>query len=152
MVVQSLLLLGMGLAFTAVGAPRNDWSVVAKLSPGTRVEAFSKDSRQSVVKGSVVRASAESLVVNGKAGEVLLDRATIRVLKTAAAQRRVRSGLIGVGAGAAAGLAVGTAVCLYCRNEGHSGFQHIGLAIGAALGAIAFLPMPYQTIYRAPKK
>lgn len=25
-------------------------------------------------------------------------------------------------------------------------------AIGAALGALAFIPMPYETIYKVPKK
>ena len=146
------MLLSTGLAFTVMAAPKTDWSVVAKLAPGTRVEALPKDHRQPIVKGAVVRASEVSLVLIGKAGEVSLDRATVKVVKTAAPHRRVRSGLIGVGAGAAAGLAIGAAVCLYCPNEGYSGFQQIGLALGAALGAIAFLPMPYETIYKVPKK
>jgi hypothetical protein len=152
MAMRTLLAVCTGFALCAVAAPKTDWSVVAKLAAGTRVEVLPKDYRQQIVKGTVVRASDASMVVSGKTGEVSLDRASVRVVRTAAPHRRVRSGLIGVGVGTAAGLAIGTAVCLYCPNEGHSGFQGVGLAVGAALGAIAFLPMPYETIYKIPKK
>lgn len=152
MAMRTLLALSTGFAICAVAAPKTDWSVVAKLAPGTRVEALLKDHRRPLVKGTVVRASEVSLVVSGKTGEVSLERATVKVVKTAAPHRRVRSGLIGVGVGAAVGVAIGAAICLYCRNEGHTGFEGAGLAVGAALGAIAFLPMPYETVYKVPKK
>ena len=152
MVMRTLLIFSTGLAICAVAAPKTDWSVVAKLAPGARVEVVPKDYRQPLVKGTLVRASAVSLVVSGKTGEVAIDQASVRVVRTAAPHRRVRSGLIGVGVGTAAGVIIGYAVCPYCPNEGDSSFQAYGLAVGAALGALAFLPLPYETIYKVPKK
>ncbi len=152
MVMRWLLILSTGLAICAVAAPKADWSVVAELAPGARVEVVPKDYRQPIVKGTLVRASAVSLVVSGKTGEVSLDQASVRVVRTAAPHRRVRSGLIGVGVGTAAGVIIGYAVCPYCPNEGTNRFQAYGLAVGAALGALAFLPLPYETVYKVPKK
>jgi hypothetical protein len=45
-----------------LGRPRNDWNVVAALSPGTQVQVATKKSR---VGGTVVRASVDSLAVTG---------------------------------------------------------------------------------------
>jgi hypothetical protein len=139
-------------AATMSGAPTADWSGVAGLPPGTKIEAFPTDRKQTMVKGVVVRTTADALVVSSKSGEVSLTRSEVRIVKAARPGRRSRNGLIGVAVGAAGGYFAGLAICLYCGNEGHSGFGGHGAALGAVLGAIAFLPMPYITIYKAPKK
>ena len=140
------------VSLRASGAPPPDWNVVAKLAPGTRVHVYSMDRSTSDVRGTVVTVSAESLVVKSKAGETSIQRSGVKRVKVAAPHRRTRNGLMGLAIGAGAGLAAGWAVCVYCANEGHSGYWPHGLGAGSVLGALAFLPMPYVTIYQAPRK
>ena len=129
-----------------------DWTAVATLPAGTRVEVIRKDHSLPMAKGTVVRGSADSLVVLAKSGEISVPVPDVEIVKVAAPQRRTRNGLIGLAAGAAAGFAVGTAICPYCSNEGNPGFAGQGAALGAGLGALAFLPLPYRTIYKVRRK
>lgn len=137
-----LLLLAAATAFA-------DWSAVERLAPGTRVEvALAK----SGVRGMLVRASGDAIAVTAKSGEVSVPRAEVKRVMIASPRKRMRNGLLGVGIGAGAGAVAGALVCLYCRNEGHRGFEAPFAALGAALGAIAFAAPPYETVYRAPKR
>ncbi len=136
----------------AWGAPPSDWNVVARLAAGTRVRVYPSDRSMPDVRGTIVKASAESMMIKGKSGETSIQSSDVKRVKIAAPHRRTRNGMMGVAIGAGAGLAAGVAVCIYCANEGHSGFWPHGLAVGAALGALAFLPTPYVTIYQAPRR
>jgi len=145
MVAAALIVFAVAVS----AAPRNDWSVVAALSPGTQVQVATKQSRAG---GTVVRASVDSLAVTGKSGEISVARGDVREVKIAAPHKRLRNGLIAVGVGAAIGFTIGWAVCVYCTNEGHSGYFWQGMGIGAGAGALGFIGLPYDTIYKAPKK
>lgn len=133
-------------------APPSDWKAVERLAPGTRVQALPMDRKAPEVKGTVVRASADSLTVLSKTGETSLVRAAVKRVQIADPGRRTRNGLIAMGVGAAVGAVAGELVCLYCRNEGHTGFAPYGLAAGAGLGALGFLGTPYRTVYQAARK
>ena len=133
-------------------APPSDWRIVERLAAGTRVQALLKDRKAPEVKGKVVRTPAESLTVLGKAGETSLAHADVRRIRIADPGRRTRNGLIAVGVGAGVGALVGELICVYCRNEGHTGFAPHGLAVGAGLGTLGFLGTPYRTIYQAARK
>lgn len=150
--VRVLLFALTAASMPAWAAPPADWNVVARLAPGTRVQVYPIDRAKPEARGTVVSASANSLVVSGKSGEVSLQSLEIKLVKIAAPQRRVRNGLLGLAIGGGAGIAAGVAICPYCRNEGHTGFEGAGAAIGAGFGALVFLPTPYQTIYKAPRK
>ena len=66
------------------------------------------------------------------------------------ASRKLRNGLIWTALGAGAGAALGAAVCPHCANEGAGAkYTAPAAAIGAALGALKFLSVPYRTIYQS---
>jgi hypothetical protein len=71
MVAAALIVFAVAVS----AAPRNDWSVVAALSPGTQVQVATKQSR---VSGTVVRASVDSLAVTSKSGEISVARGDVR--------------------------------------------------------------------------
>lgn len=144
------LILAAGLALP--GAPPSHWAAVEGIAPGTRVRVSETGRGKPEVSGTLVRAGANSIVVNSKTGERAVDRSAVRVIQVAAPQRRMRQGLIGVGVGTGIGLGLGLAVCPYCPNEGSRRFEGIGAALGAGIGALGFLFTPYQTIYKAPKR
>ena len=139
-------------ALTLPAAAIEGWDRVASLAHGTKIEVLPQGRSQPHIKGTVLSSSPEALRVQANSGEFSWQRAEIRIVKIAAPGRRTRNGLIGVAIGGAVGLAIGEGVCVYCRNEGHPGFGAAGLAVGAGVGALASLPTPYQTIYKAPRK
>ena len=151
MVRVTLLAFGVA-ALTLPAAQMDGWDRVSSLAPGTKIEVLPQDRSQPHIKGTLLSASPEALRVQARSGELAWQRSEIRIVKIEAPGRRARNGLIGVAIGAAAGLAIGEAVCVYCRNEGHPGFGIAGLAAGAGVGALAFLPTPYQTVFKAPRR
>lgn len=147
-----VLALAAGLAVAVQAAPPSNWSAVERIAPGTRIRVVENGRGKPEVKGTLVRAGADTIVINGKTGETSLDRTAVKILQVEAPHRRVRQGLISLGVGAGIGLGVGVAVCPYCRNEGTTRYEGIGAALGAGIGAIGFLFTPYQTVYKAPKR
>lgn len=148
-----LALAAASLAAAVVqAAPPSNWSAVERIAPGTRLRVVESGRGKPEVKGTLVRAGADTIVINGKTGETSLDRTAVKILQVEAPHRRVRQGLISLGVGAGIGLGVGVAVCPYCRNEGTTRYEGIGAALGAGIGAIGFLFTPYQTVYKAPKR
>lgn len=139
-------------AIAAASAFAADWDAVRSMAPDTKVQVTTAD--KSGVSGKLVRATADSIVVATKKGEVSTAVANVRVVKVADASKRARNGIIGTAIGLGAGLAIGFAVCPGCSGEGVAWkYTGPGAAMGAAAGAAAgFLPLPYRTIYRAPRR
>jgi hypothetical protein len=142
----------IAFALAAAAAPNTDWTVVATMAPGTQVQVSMIGHSKPRIDGTVLRGTPDSLVVSRKSGETSVARTEVKEVKIAAPHKRTRDGLIAVGVGAALGFVIGWAICVYCTNEGHSGYFWQGMGIGAGIGAVGFIPVPYDTIYKAPKK
>jgi hypothetical protein len=135
------------VAILATGNLFGQWTAVERLPVDSRIELVTGSRDRT--KATFVSATGEQVVIRDASGERTVSRADVREVKVAAPDRRVRNGLIGVAVGAAAGAGVGWAICPQCSNEG-AGQKYVGpgVAIGAAIGALAFLPSPYRTIYK----
>ncbi len=135
------------LSLCVVAAFGADWTAVQRIPPAQKIEITMRDGTRT--RAAFVSAAADALIVREKAGERSFDRADIREIKVADPPRRLRNGLLWTAAGAGAGAGIGAAVCPQCSNEG-AGFKYVGpgLAIGAGIGALGFLPAPYRTVYR----
>jgi len=140
------------LLCAAACADAAGWEAVRALSPGLEVRLSTASG--AVLRGTIVSVSADSIAVATGNGQEAVPAASVLVVKTADPSRRLRNGLIGSAAGLAVGGGIGFAVCPGCSGEGRRWkFLAPGLALGAALGAAAgFLPRPYRTVYRAPRK
>ena len=117
-----------------------------RVAPDHKVEVATKSE---TTRGKFVSASDTAVVVRTKAGEQSIARADVKKVRVADPSRRARNGLIGTAIGVGAGVGLGFAICPYCANEGNGG-KYVGpmAAGGAGVGALAFLPEGYSTIYR----
>ncbi len=135
------------VSLSTVAAFAGDWSAVQRIPREHRIEIAMRNGTRT--RARFISAGADSVVVREKSGERSIVRTEIREVKVADPPRRWRNGLIWTAVGAAAGAGVGKAICPYCANEGHGDkFVAPGLAIGAAAGALGFLPAPYRTVYK----
>ena len=126
-----------------------DWQDVQRIPKEQKVEVATRDG--SYKRGAhFVSATADALVIREKSGERSIARTDVRRVLASDPSRRIRNGAIWTAIGAGAGLGIGFAVCPYCGNEGH-GDKYVGpgVAIGAGLGALAFIPAPYRTVYKS---
>jgi len=123
------------------------WDGVERLPADSKIELVTVSRERT--KATLVSATGDQVVIQDGSGERTVSRPDVREVKVAAPERRVRNGLIGVAVGATAGAAIGWGVCPHCPNEG-AGQKYVGpgVAIGAGIGALAFLPSPHRTIYR----
>lgn len=122
------------------------WESVRRLVPGQQVEVQTVASK---IRGAFVSADASILVVRSKAAEQSIAINGVQRVRIIDPSRRLRNGLIGVGIGVGAGIGIGFAICPHCANEGDGGKFVAPLAgIGAAAGALAFVPPAWRTIYR----
>ncbi len=137
-----VLLLSAGAMFAA------EWEAIRRIPPDREIEVKTRNGTR--LRAAFVSATAEAVVVREKPGERSIARSEIRQVRVADPLRRVRKGLIWTAVGAGAGLALGWAVCPHCASEG-SGYKFVGpgVAIGAGLGALGFLPVPYRTVYKS---
>jgi hypothetical protein len=125
-----------------------EWGAVQRLAADRKIEVTERNGKQT--RAVFVSATGEAMVVREKTGERSITRSEIRKVRVSEPSRRIRNGLIWTAIGAGAGAAIGFAVCPYCSNEGHGDkFVGPGVAIGAGLGALGFLPVPYRTVYQS---
>jgi hypothetical protein len=136
------LMLVAGMAFAA------EWDAIQRIPVDQKIEITTR--KGASTRGAFVSATGESIIVREKSGQRSVARADIRKVRVADPSRRLRNGLIWTAVGAALGAAIGAAVCPYCPNEGH-GYTFVGpgVAIGAGVGALSFLPTPYRTVYKS---
>ena len=122
------------------------WESVQRLAPGQQLHVQTVASE---LRGTFVRADTSTLVVRLKATEQSIAINEVQRVRVVDPSRRLRNGLIGVGIGVGTGIGIGFAICPHCANEGDGGKFVAPLAgIGAAAGALAFLPPSWRTIYR----
>ena len=147
---RSLLLFLLLIAFGLVPllqAQESRWQNLAQIRPGTKIQVVEQSLKSTSCR--FVRFSETDLKLNVEGKEVVLPREQVyRVSVTG--KNRKRNTLIALGAGAAAGLALGAA--LMERESGYGGAvagSAVGIAgLGAGIGAL--LPAS-KTVYRAER-
>ena len=127
---------------------RDSWDNLKQLQPGQRIEVV--DMKLKSLKGTFVSFSEEAISLRVKESEVAVPRPDVLRVSLRENSKRTRNLLIGLGIGAAGGLAAG--VGLMEREPGYAGavagttvlFAVVGAGLGAAFPG-------YQTIYRVKR-
>ena len=132
------------LLATTLAWGQQEWAAVRGLRPEAKVEVHAKGYPKE--RGRVVSVMEDRLTIRTGKGEQAYDRTAIKRVKVPSMGKRAVWGAIGV----AGGLAAGGLACASCANEGHSEKRTQYMALGAAVGALAFLIPGYTTIYKAP--
>jgi hypothetical protein len=130
----------------AAQAADADWMLLRGLAKDGKVEVQAYGERG--VFGRFVRVSDESITLSAQGAEKEFARKDVQRIKVPSPGRRMLYGVIGV----AAGIAVGAVVCPGCINEGAQDIEGRNIAIGAGVGALAFLIPGSRTIYKGPKR
>lgn len=143
-------IIAAGLALTAA-ARSADWANLNQLTPGAEI-------RVSLVSGKTVRgffqsATAESVVLNAATSQETFSRQEVKRVQLKRQGHRGRNTLIGLGVGAAGGLAIGTAAD---HGTGGDVFNNLGkialTPLGAIIGTVVGVALPtggWREIYRA---
>lgn len=130
----------------ALSAAQSDWTLVTALPAGAKVEIHRQD--VPAVRGTLVRATGNEVVVQAKKGEESIPRPDVQRVKIRSLGRRLLYGAIPVGIG----MVAGALICHGCLGEGDGVLLGQMMALGAGAGALGFLIPGYKTIYKAPKK
>jgi len=128
----------------------NSWNNLKQLRAGQEIEVV--DMKLKSLKGTFTSFSEEAISLRTDGGEVGVRRDDVFRVTLREGSKRLRNTLIGMGIGAAGGVAAG--VGLMERETGYAGavagtvalFAGIGAGIGAAL------PAGTPTVYRAPQR
>jgi len=145
--IRSLLIALAGAGLVLAAPVSKGWDNLGRLNPGTRIEVVS--SRQAET-GEFVSSSTESLTIRTHGGERKFLRQDVERITARSQPHRKRNFLIGVGVGAAIGLAVDQTLGRYLRNESNpSSARPIiwGVPIAVCGGIGAAMP-GYTVIYR----
>ncbi len=139
-----VFLLVSGLAFAA------DWDSVQRIPAAQKIEVTER-SGSGRVRATLVSAGPDTVVVREAAGERSIARADIRELRVFDSGRRIHRGFLWTLVGAGVGAGAGLTACVSCSNEGHDTTLYVplGVAGGAAIGALGFLSSPYRTVYKS---
>jgi len=145
------------MSFLAVAPPlalpqgtQDSWRNLSQLRVGQKIQVVDMNLRS--LKGVFVSYSEEAISLRTDKGEVGVRRDDVFRVALREGSKRTRNTLIGMGIGAAGGLAAGFG--LMERETGYAGavagtvalFAGIGAGIGAAF------PAGTQAIYRAPQR
>ena len=135
--------------------PAGDWGNLARLTPGQRIEVIDRNLKRTrgVFRGS----SAEELQIETApghaAGVTTIPKAQVFRISLTEKSKRLRNAVIGMAAGAAAGLVTGALVDRSFSEDDENIakmlFVPIGIGAGAGIGAAA---PGFQTIYRAKSR
>lgn len=139
-----LFLFASGLVFAA------DWDAVQRIPAAQRIE-ITERSGGGRLRVTLVSASPDAVVVREASGERSIPRSNIRELRVFDSGRRIHRGLLWTLLGAGVGAGASLAACSACPNEGHdlATYVPLGIAVGAAVGAVGFLSAPYRTVYKS---
>lgn len=132
--------------------PMNDWGNLARLTPGQRVEVIDMNLKRT--RGVFRGTSAEELQIEtSPAGITTVPKAQVFRVSRTEKSKRMRNALIGMAAGAAAGLVTGALVDRSFSEDGENIakmlFVPIGIGAGAGIGAAV---PGFETIYRAKSR
>jgi hypothetical protein len=127
-----------------------DWNAVQRIPATQKIEVIER-SGSGRLRATLVSASPDSVVVREAAGERSIARADVRELRVFDSGRRVHRGLLWTLVGAGAGAGASLAACTSCSGEGRetTTYAPLGVAAGAAIGALGFLSSPYRTVYKS---
>ena len=139
-----LFLFASGLVFSA------DWSAVQRIPAAQRIEVTER-SGGGRLRATLVLASPDTVVVREGSGERSIPRADVRELRVFDSARRAHRGFLWMLVGAGAGAGASLAACVSCPGEGRDMtiYAPLGVAGGAAIGALGFLSSPYRTVYKS---
>src|SRR5437764_3590175 len=139
-----LLLFASSLVFAA------DWDEVQRIPAAQRIEVTVR-SGGGRLRGTLVSASPDTVVVREASGERSIPRADICELRVFDSGRRAHRGLLWTLVGAGVGAGASLAACISCPGEGRdmAKYAPLGVGAGAGIGALAFLSSPYRTVYKS---
>jgi hypothetical protein len=123
------------------------WESLGQLNSGAAIEVVTRDRAE---KGEFVSSSTESLTIRTRRGEQKFLRPDVLRVVARTQPRRTRNILIGLGVGAALGLATDQTFGRYLRNEGNPEAARplIWTIPIAACGGIGAAFPSYPVIYR----
>ena len=145
-----LMILLIAPARTPAQSSEDSWDNLGELRPGQRIEVV--DMKLSSWQGAFTGYSEEAISLRTAKDEVAIPRSDVLSVKNRKRPHRGRNVLIGLGIGAAGGLAAGAIAGATFHEEGETGvfvlvFTPIGAGIGAGVGAA--MPAGKVTVYRA---
>ena len=127
---------------------RNSWNNLKQLRAGQEIEVV--DMKLKSLKGTFTSFSEEAISLRSDGGEVGVRRDDVFRVTLREGSKRLRNTLIGMGIGAAGGVAAG--VGLMERETGYAGAVAGTTVLFAVVGAGLGAPFPgYQTIYRVKR-
>jgi hypothetical protein len=145
-------------AIPPAAIPQSDWAGLVEsrtISAGAEMEARTTDNKR--YRGRFKAAEDDALVVVTASGERRFARATVSRVSVKKPGHRLRHTLIGLGIGAAAGIALGAAADARCTGDCIEGKtplgKEAGTGIGALIGTIIGVALPgggWREVYRAP--
>jgi hypothetical protein len=125
------------------------WNAITAMPAGRAVKVTV--GRDTQIAGTLLKASANTLIVRRGANEMTLDRSSVRRIKVVSSKRRKLNMILFGAAGMAAGMVPGMILDDLMYNEvGNRGVAGIGLgALGAGIGVFATRNSGYSTSYSA---
>src|SRR5579864_5234178 len=148
--VLALLLATAGFVFAQ---SKNDWASLDKLAAGDQIRVSMTDGKS--YKGEFQSASADSMMMVAASSQQSLAHAQVAKVAVKRDGHRGRNTLIGLGVGAAGGLAIGAAGdaqcghnCFLGNNIGKAVVTPIGAIIGTIIGAV-WPTGGWHDVYRA---
>jgi hypothetical protein len=164
--MKSLLifLAGSSLFAQAVATPpKNDWANLKTLTAGTEMRVIATGGQ--TIRGSFVSVSDDALIVGQPKGERMLTRSMVASVSLKKKNHRIRHMLIGLGVGAAGGLAAGAGLdsaypcrymdlgCVPAPGIGkYPSNKELVTPVGAVLGLVVGTVLPtggWREIYRS---
>lgn len=145
--MRSLLIALASVGLVLAAPASTTWENLGRLRSGAPIEVFTSGRAQ---KGEFASSSTESLTVRTIGGEQKFLRPEVLRVISRAPSRRMRNALIGVGVGAAAGLAIDQSLGRFLRNESNpSSARPLIWTLPIALcGGIGAAFPSYPVIYR----
>jgi hypothetical protein len=127
-----------------------DWDAVQRIPAAQKIEVTER-SGSGRLRATLVSAGPDTVVVREASGERSIPRANIRELRVFDSGRRAHRGVLWTLVGAGAGAGASLAGCISCSGEGRDTAKYVplGVAGGAAIGALGFLSSPYRTVYKS---
>ncbi|MGJ5817981.1 hypothetical protein [Paludibaculum fermentans] len=133
--------------------PISNWSNLSGLTAGSEIRVTLAGGQQ--LRGFLLRVTPESVLLNATTSQETLARAAILRVALKKPGRRGRNTLIGLGIGAAGGLAIGAGID--ARSNSGGWFQNAGKGVigplGAILGTVVGVAWPtggWKDVYRVP--
>jgi hypothetical protein len=126
-----------------------DWDAVQRIPAAQRIEVTEWTGGHRL-RATLVSTSSDTIVVRGDFGERSVPKADIRELRIFDPGRRTHRGLLWTLIGGGAGTGASLAACVSCQGEGRNMATYVplGVAGGAAIGALGFFTSPYRSVYK----